>query len=59
MKISALRLAIVFLYCLAVLYGTGYMVFYKDASGWWFLLAACFMPSLEFILKVAQEESEE
>ena len=59
MKISALKLAIVFLYCLAVLYGVGYVVFYKNASAWWFLAAVVILPSSDFILRVVQKEPEE
>jgi hypothetical protein len=59
MKVSSVRLAIVFLYCLAVLYGVGYVVFYKGASAWWFLAAGCVLPRGDFILRLAQEEPEE
>ena len=59
MRISAIKLAIVFSYCLAVLYGVGYVVFYKDASAWWFLWAGFVLPSSKFILQVVQEDPEE
>ena len=59
MKVSPVRLAIVFLYCLAVLYGVGYVVFYKNASAWWFLAAGVLLPNSNFILRVVQEEPEE
>lgn len=29
-----------YLYSLAIISGTAYLVFWKDASGWWFVLAA-------------------
>ena len=59
MRISGFKLAIVFSYCLAILYGTAYLVFYKDASAWWFLAAGLLLPSSDFILRVVQEEPEE
>lgn len=34
-----LIIAIYYIYCLAVIFATGYVVFVLDRSGWWFLLA--------------------
>jgi len=38
MKYSAIFIAY-YIFCLIVLFGTGYVVFILNRSGWWFLLA--------------------
>jgi hypothetical protein len=40
---SAIIFTAYYLYSLAVILATGYIVFWKDHSGWWFLLAALFL----------------
>lgn len=39
--------------CIAIIFGTAYLVFYKDASGWWFVLSImlCTSPTLFKALK--------
>jgi hypothetical protein len=56
---TSIRMAIIFLYCLGVLYGVGYVVFFKDASAWWFLLTGFLLPSNSFIARVCLAEREE
>jgi hypothetical protein len=35
---AVIILIIYYLYLTAIVFGTGYIVFYKGESGWWFLL---------------------
>jgi len=51
---STSKLALVFLYCLAVIYGFGYVIFFQGASGWWWLLAITFSPSPNLIYELAR-----
>lgn len=41
---STAKLAIIFFYCLAVLYGLGYLIFFQGASAWWALLLVALLP---------------
>lgn len=52
---STTKLAVIFLYCLGVLYGIGYVVFFKNASAWWFVMAGFLLPSSRFIARLAWE----
>ena len=52
-------MAIIFLYCLGVLYGIGYVVFFKDASAWWFVLSGFLLPSNNFIARIVLEKDSE
>jgi hypothetical protein len=52
---STSKLAVIFLYCLGVLYGIGYVVFFKDASPWWFVMAGFLLPNTRFIARLAWE----
>jgi hypothetical protein len=56
---STAKLAVVFLYCLGIVYGFGYVIFFKDASPWWFVVSGFLLPSSAFIKKVTWVPMEE
>lgn len=46
-----MRNALVLLYALAIIYGTGYVVFVLGKSGWWFLLVIPLISGLKIYRK--------
>jgi hypothetical protein len=45
-----------YIYCLLILFGTGYVVFVLNASGWWFLLTLLLCNASPEIIQNKDEE---
>lgn len=56
---STAKLALVFLYCVAIIYGFGYVIFFRDASPWWWLLAGAFCPGPGLICRLTLDRDPE
>lgn len=49
---STPKLALVFLYCISIIYGFGYVIFFRGFSPWWWILAAMFCPGPGLICRL-------
>lgn len=56
---STSKLALIFFYCIAIIYGFGFVIFFHNASPWWWILAAIFCPGPSLICRLALDRDPE
>lgn len=52
---STAKLALVFFYFIAIIYGFGYVIFFRGASPWWWILCVLFCPNPNAVAQLAKE----
>lgn len=56
---STTKLIVIFLYCLAIIYGLAYLVFFRNESAWWLLTGLILLPHHSTITRWSREPNTE